>query len=630
MEARIERRAPDVPRIPLDVLVRLTHEDFEEPFDADGVDVSAGGLALRADYLPEVGDRLRCRFDCPPEGAAIEVDGEVVWAHDAGERSGEFGLRFTALDEHAERALTSLLAQVGEPDGERPTARLHLENVATPIDAEIVARGSGSLTVEQELPFLRLGMGVVVEGTGPAHGRLSGVGLRVEGGVPRLVLSVEQARAEAHVDEARVEPSSRIEASDDVAGWATAAPELTPSGDWQPDVVASEPDSTLQDYELPASLRAPEVDAVAHGEAAEEVESAPAGHRFELADEPAPAQAWGERAGLSRVMPVVARAREASVAALEKAKPLATAAWAKIVLFASKALETAGPGAKALAAKLGALASALWARAATTVARGKKSKRRTTAAPVRTTAAPPRLRRQRAEEPAPAPAKKSRRGIALAALAFVVVGALVYGLTRADAPVEEPVAVAAPPAPEPLPALPEPVAPVAAPTDPLAAPMGDPTLVAPAGALPAPETQAGRLDEPSYPSLRDAVNRPTTGADPAASAPTLAPTPSVPPGGSPSFGAADVPNGRTTTLRMSQPVAGIRGDAQPDGFTVTIPGALSLDRAGPIAATNPSIDQAMVLNRGDHAVLTVRFVAGRNPPYRVVARGAAIEVTIGR
>ena len=140
MDAVNERRTLEAPRIPLDVLVRLTHEDYEEPFDADGVDVSAGGLALRADYLPEVGDRLRCRFDCPPEGDEIEVEGEVVWAHDAGERSGEFGLRFTELDVEAEGALAQLVEHLGIEraggpwaDAGRPRARLHLEAVATPI-----------------------------------------------------------------------------------------------------------------------------------------------------------------------------------------------------------------------------------------------------------------------------------------------------------------------------------------------------------------------------------------------------------------------------------------------------------------------------------------------------------------
>ncbi len=625
MEARIERRAPDVPRIPLDVLVRLTHEDFEEPFDADGVDVSTGGLALRADYLPEVGDRLRCRFDCPPEGGEIEIDGEVVWAHDAGERSGEFGLRFTALDPYAEHALGQLLAAVGEPDPLRPTARLHLEHVATPIDAEIVSREPGALTVEQELPFLRLGMGVVVEGTGPAHGKLSAVGLRVEGGVPRLVLSV---REEAPVEE----PAHGAYGADSDAAYADAPPEdeaqalaatadAGDRGEWQPDA-SNEPDATLQDYELPASLleRAGRMSEDTSDAALDE---RPAGHRFELAEEqleerleesarladskPAHVE---QRVGLAeRVGPGLARAREALVAAYDKARPMLAAAWAKLALWGAMAAEKGGPRLKQLVARLGTFGGALGGRISARLASGKKAKRRTTAAPVRKTAQPPRLRRQRGEEPAPPPARKNRRAVVLAALAFVVVAALVYGLGREDAPtpVEEPSAASSPaPAPESIPAFEPPPAPVVAPVATSAARAPEPPE-----AVAAPEEpQAGRLDEPSYPSLREAVSRPASSSQ--------------------TYGAAEVPNGRSTTLRMSQPVTALRGEQQPDGFTVTIPGALSLDRAGPIAAANPAIEQAMVLNRGDHAVLTVRFVAGRTPPYRVVARGAAVEVTIGR
>ncbi|MEQ8887856.1 MAG: hypothetical protein RID93_09480, partial [Sandaracinaceae bacterium] len=96
------------------------------------------------------------------------------------------------------------------------------------------------------------------------------------------------------------------------------------------------------------------------------------------------------------------------------------------------------------------------------------------------------------------------------------------------------------------------------------------------------------------------------------------------------FGAETVADGRTSNIRMSNPVSTLRGQRQSDGFTVTIPGALALDRAGPIAAANPAIERAMILNRGDHAVLTIRFVAGRNPDYRVVARGQSVEVTVGR
>ena len=57
---------------------------------------------------------------------------------------------------------------------------------------------------------------------------------------------------------------------------------------------------------------------------------------------------------------------------------------------------------------------------------------------------------------------------------------------------------------------------------------------------------------------------------------------------------------------------------------------LSLSRAGPIAAAHPDVEHASILNRGEFSELTVRFVAGRKPAYRVEARGPAIEITIAR
>jgi len=81
---------------------------------------------------------------------------------------------------------------------------------------------------------------------------------------------------------------------------------------------------------------------------------------------------------------------------------------------------------------------------------------------------------------------------------------------------------------------------------------------------------------------------------------------------------------------MSQRVDGVRGEALPDGFRVDVDGALSLDRAGPIAAAHPSVERATILNRGDHAELRVRFVSGRHPAYRVEARGSSVVVVIGR
>ena len=94
------------------------------------------------------------------------------------------------------------------------------------------------------------------------------------------------------------------------------------------------------------------------------------------------------------------------------------------------------------------------------------------------------------------------------------------------------------------------------------------------------------------------------------------------------FGADAVEGGEKYVLRMSNPVTVLDGIIEEDGFSVTIPGSLSLSRAGPIAAAHPDIEHASILNRGDFSELTLRFVAGRHPAYRVEARGPAIEITV--
>lgn len=96
------------------------------------------------------------------------------------------------------------------------------------------------------------------------------------------------------------------------------------------------------------------------------------------------------------------------------------------------------------------------------------------------------------------------------------------------------------------------------------------------------------------------------------------------------FGAAEVPGGEKYVLRMSNPVTRMDGVVEDGGFSVMIPGSLSLSRAGPIATAHPDVEHAGILNRGDFSELTIRFVAGRHPAYRVEARGPAIEITIAR
>ena len=97
-----------------------------------------------------------------------------------------------------------------------------------------------------------------------------------------------------------------------------------------------------------------------------------------------------------------------------------------------------------------------------------------------------------------------------------------------------------------------------------------------------------------------------------------------------SFGADSVAGGEKYVLRMSNPVVEMDGIIEENGFSVSIPGSLSLSRAGPIAAAHPDIEHAGILNRGDYSELTLRFVAGRHPTYRVEARDATIEITVAR
>ncbi|MGB5812137.1 MAG: PilZ domain-containing protein [Polyangiales bacterium] len=96
------------------------------------------------------------------------------------------------------------------------------------------------------------------------------------------------------------------------------------------------------------------------------------------------------------------------------------------------------------------------------------------------------------------------------------------------------------------------------------------------------------------------------------------------------FGADQVAGGEKYVLRMSNPVQRMDGLVEDDGFSVIVPGSLSLSRAGPIATAHPDIEHAAIHNRGDFSELTIRFVAGRHPAYRVEPRGPAIEITIAR
>ena len=89
-------------RVPFEALVAVADVAGQRNFEAESVDVSPEGMRLRTAYLPEVGERLVCRFD--DSGEDIVAEGEVLWRLTQA-RGGEFALRFSKLDESSSAAL---------------------------------------------------------------------------------------------------------------------------------------------------------------------------------------------------------------------------------------------------------------------------------------------------------------------------------------------------------------------------------------------------------------------------------------------------------------------------------------------------------------------------------------------
>jgi hypothetical protein len=749
IEGSNERRRSASPRIPVDLLVELcaaeerprgarsdrmldswseVSDAFADSYEADGLDLSARGLRLRSAVLPDVGQRLKCRFDLPELESRCEAEGEVVWSNDAG-RHGEFGLRFDGLSPDVDTALARWAMDRGPTTlpGDEPSttparrgrsfARVRLDGVASAVEAEISLRDELRLEVEQALPFLELGKVASVEADGTMERRrLEHVSLRIENGIPRLVLGLV----------AEVSSAGSLAAPTDATAGATASARSADATvqDEELDTLLARADRDEEEAETrearessagaegawvtdgaPSSeeLEAEEPSARSSGEVAREARTSrtsarPAKRELfgaeesigdedprvqarrrkkldevrrvlldgeELPEVPGASADAAPEPAASALAPLQARLRSARAAIAPTAVRLTTAlragwaafvagagprarsAYASLAGWIARVASTLGERIRARAPQLGAL-----------LTRGAaKEKRRTTAAPpaaVAREATPRRTTRGPgvAVEPAPAPARPRfpLRYALVGIVAVLAVGSLAYALGSGPAeaaPIEVPAvevpaadvepATAAPvePAAEPAPAADIEVGAVLA----LAA---EPTPAAPAGepsALAAASTEEGRLPMPGYPSIGRGTpssgtaapaSAPVTGAIAAATSPEAAPVPAPAISTGRAFGAERVERGHTTSLRLSLPPSGLEGQADASGFTVTVRGALSLDRAAAIARSNPAVDRASILNRGDHAVLDVRFVEGRSPAYRVELRDQQLDVTIGR
>lgn len=222
-----ERRHVEHARIPCAIPVELTHAARARDFEADAVDLSAGGLSLRSSVaLPELGAELHCSFETVPGGRRISGIGEVVWAQPSGERSGEFGLRFTKIDPEEQALISEMIAERvaqrgDQPQGQAPRmATLELEQGDGPITAKLTRAAGHDVVFEQPLNVLSIGSSVVAHSDKTlGHGNIRRVDLRMDGGTPTLALTVRFSHTQEQYGEFDWEQETSA-AGDLGAGWA--------------------------------------------------------------------------------------------------------------------------------------------------------------------------------------------------------------------------------------------------------------------------------------------------------------------------------------------------------------------------------------------------------------------------
>ena len=93
------------------------------------------------------------------------------------------------------------------------------------------------------------------------------------------------------------------------------------------------------------------------------------------------------------------------------------------------------------------------------------------------------------------------------------------------------------------------------------------------------------------------------------------------------FGALSVKHGTRMILKLDGPITELRGQMTPTGFVVTVPNRKSTEAAGPLAAKDPRIGAAKVVNQPGGAELTITF-KDAPPAFVVRAKGDSLEIVL--
>lgn len=606
MNIASERRKPKENRIPFDGYVEvggLTGSTFK----ARAVDLSAGGMHLRASELPEIGTPLSCRFDSAAD--TVVCEGEVVWRRESA-KGGDFGLRFRQLDTESERVLRELCT-IDHELGPGARVRLHLKGLAQPLHARVVESNDNNLVTASELGFLKAGTDCVVEerDTDTRKGAtLEDVRVRVhpESGAPELTVRMgwTDKRASTPALDISAPRFQKTEAAMQVQ--AEAVVQTTSDAPTMP----TNDDKTPLDSVPPVAFEQPSVAPVALSASPDEeddlawkeqIETVMAGVRkvrevFTRKSSPAPRQSDERPRRVTAAPPrgalhadgkhVVRRQGTPKVETPETSTPAEWVARNKRTLALGSAV--------GLSALLGVFA----------LTRGDNTKENAAAA-------------------------------IAAAESGSNAAAVVQGSEVAQLPPAAPLAVAPY---DPATAAGFPAAGGAPGTPSTATPWAQ--AVPAQGAYPTPAAPAAPSAWPA--PVETAPSRTVTSAADfqgdrlpvAAAAPRVEERSSEEPRAhkksrsvKPFGTVSGVASGKTLRLHMNGPIEQIQGAHTPTGFTVDLPNVRAVEPAAPLAASDPRIESMRVRNSGQRAELVVEFKDGI-PEYMVRAKDDVLEIVI--
>lgn len=637
-----ERRDDTAPRLRYEALVEVG-AGATGGFEAESLDLSLDGMRLRTAYLPEAGERLVCRFD--GYGGQIVVEGEVAWCNSE-ERGGEFGVRFTGLDQDALFLLQDMcappsgdtLAEPEEPeDGALPGSRvrLHIQGLGSPMRARVRDVARGEVLVGSNLEFLRVGRDIELEdvehgGSRVAHIEHVGVDIDPETSIPQLVvaLSYERQPVLAAPGPAAPEPAAPELEHEEEEDDLTTAPYQVQQGP-PPHQAAAERETTPEPAVIDTdSAQAEEypIDETPSMHSSAAVSAAPPVARPRISrPAPEPRDSFADHEPEDDAE-LEATADDSEQELSESPPPVARVAVARVGALAKKLgppLASASAGARGM---MGKLIGAIVAR------RDAKREERAARAPKRTTAEPPSgvlrsdgrrlVRDQRASdpspEPEPPPAPSSRKRTAFGAvIGIMAVLAIYFGashLSKQQA-IGKDGAAAAPG-------------------------QGVPALAAPAPLQPNPgaATQGGAVATANVP-LFGATPLSTTEAVP------VPPDPNAEPGAAEEadekdkskaktmhldreWGMGEIHNPTVLRLKLDGKLDGISGTETATGFKIVVPGRKSVSSAASLARRDKRLSDVNVVNFPDRAEINVQF-KGEVPPFVAKAKGKRLIIEIG-